>query len=274
MVIVDSHVHTAPYWWEPIEALLFHMESNGVEKAVMVQFMGNYDNRYELECVRKYPGRFSAVVLVDTKKPDAVDTLTKQASEGATGVRLRPDSRSAGPDPLALWRKADELGLVVSSFGTLETFAADEFRRLVEELPNLKIVIEHLGGLEPIKVDLATLERTGGGQELQVDLKLFEKVLALSKYPNVYIKLHGFGELLARPMPIRTVPFPEPPKVIRMAFQAFGREHMMWGSSYPACSVGEGYANTLRLPMEKTSFFSKVDKEWIFGKTALSVFEF
>ncbi|MFC2004023.1 amidohydrolase family protein [Chloroflexota bacterium] len=275
MVIVDTHVHTAPYWYEPIEALLFHMESNGVDKAVLVQFIGNYDNRYELECVRSYPGRFAAVVMVDTKLSDAPDTLEKWANDGAVGVRLKPDCRSAGPDPLAIWRKASELGLVVSCTGRLDKFAADDFRRLVEELPNLKIVMEHLGGAGPQPpIDLEKLERVGdAGFEPQIDYNLFEKVLALAKYPNIYIKLPGFGELLIKPMPSRSVPFSEPPRVVRMAYEAFGRERMMWGSNFPPCSQAEGYTNTLRIPMEKTPFFSEEDKEWIFGKAALSVWK-
>ena len=259
MVIVDTHVHVGRYWYEPVETLLFQMERNGVDKAVLIQYRGNYDNRYQIECVRNHPGRFAAVVLVDTQRPDAVDTLAMWAREGAAGVRLRPDERSPGSDPLAIWRKASELGLVVSSLGTLKTFAADGFRLLVEELPDLKIVIEHLGGadLEP-----------------DLDYGLFEKVLALAQYPNTYIKLPGFGEVLPRPFPFREPPFDGPPPAVRMTYDAFGARRMMWGSDYPPSGSREGYANTLRFPMERIPFFSDEDREWAFGRTALSVWKF
>ncbi len=261
MILVDTHVHVGQYWYEPVETLLFQMQRNGVAKAVLIQFLGNYDNRYEVECLHRYPGRFAVVVMVDTEKSDASDTLEKWAEEGAVGVRLRPNGRSPGPDPLAIWRKASELGLVVSSIGTADMFAGDEFRRLVEELPDLKIVLEHLGGAVPEPQP-----------ESQIDYNLFEKVLALAKYPNIYIKLPGFGELLPRPVPHGT-PFDKPPHVVHMAYEAFGRQRMMWGSNFPPCAKKEGYTNTLRFPMERTPFFSEEDKEWIFGKTALSVWK-
>ena len=275
MILVDTHVHVGQYWYEPVETLLFQMQRNGVAMAVLIQFIGNYDNRYEMECIHSYPDRFAAVVLVDTQREDAADTLEKWAEQGAVGVRLRPYWRSPGPDPLAIWRKTSELGLVVSGFGKADQFAADEFRELVEELPDLKIVLEHLGGVSQTgRIDLEQLERQGGaGLEPQIDYNLFEKVLALAKYPNIYIKLPGFGELLTRPMPIHGVPFSAPPRVVRMAYEAFGRQRMMWGSNFPPSASKEGYTNTLRLPMEKTPFFSEEDKEWIFGKTALSVWK-
>ncbi|MBI4331362.1 MAG: amidohydrolase [Chloroflexi bacterium] len=256
-MLIDTHAHVSPYWYEPAETLLFQMDRNGVDRALLVQMINSYDNRYGLDCVHRYPGRFAAVVLVDTQREDAVHALGKWAEEGAAGVRLRPTWRSPGPDPLAIWRKASELGLVVSASGRLEMFGAEEFHRLVREFPNLKIVVEHLG--EP-------------GPEPQTDFALFEKVLALANYPNVYIKLPGFGELLPRPGLVHAPPFPEPPRAVRLAYEAFGSRRMMWGSDFPRCMGREGYANALRIPMA-TPFFSDEDKEWIFGKTALSVWK-
>jgi L-fuconolactonase len=257
-MFVDTHVHVSRNWFEPVETLLFQMERNDIAKAVLIPFMGNYDNQYELECIHSYPSRFAAVVLVDTQKGEAADALEKWANEGAVGVRLWPDERSLGPDPLAIWYKASQLGLVVSCVGRLGMFADDEFRRLVEKLPDLKIVLEHLAGV---------------GLEPHIDYNLFEKVLALANYPNVYIKLPGFGELLPRPRLFHGSPFDTPPRVVRMAYEAFGRQRMMWGSDFPPCAAREGYTNALRLPLERTPFFSEEDREWIFGRTALAVWK-
>ncbi len=258
MIVVDTHCHVGLNWFQPVEALLCEMQRNGVAKAVLTQFWGNYDNQYEIDCVRNYPGRFVATVLVDAKRTAATETLEKWAKKGAVGVRLGVDARSPGADPLAIWRKAAELGLVVSASGAQEKLASSDFRKLVEELSELKIVLEHLG-----------VARGGAN----TDFSLFEKILSLAKYPNVYIKFGGFGEILPRPMPIRGSPFSAPPRELRMAYEAFGSEHMMWGSNFPPCSRLEGYTNALCLPMDKTPFFSEEDKEWAFGKTALSVWK-
>ena len=42
-----------------------------------------------------------SVVIVDTNRPDAPAALERWVADGATGIRLRPDVRSPGDDPLA-----------------------------------------------------------------------------------------------------------------------------------------------------------------------------
>ena len=75
------------------------------EQAVLVQYMGQFDNEYQFECERRFPGRFASVVLVDAQNPGATDELERLAQQGARGVRLQPNTRSPGSDPLAIWRK-------------------------------------------------------------------------------------------------------------------------------------------------------------------------
>jgi len=147
MLIVDTHCHALPHWFEPVEVLLHQMHANGVEKALLVQVRGQFDNRYLIECVRRFPGRFSPIVVVDTDRPDAQQVLEQWVGEGAEGVRLGPTVRSPGNDPLAIWRKAAELGLPVSSLGSFEGFTSVQFTQVVREFPSLPIIVEHLGGI-------------------------------------------------------------------------------------------------------------------------------
>lgn len=254
-MLVDTHAHVGRYWFEPVETLIAQMQQNEVAKTILVQVFRNHESQYELECVRKYPGRLALVVAVDTRRTDAPDALEKWAGQGVVGLRLKVHERSPGTDPLAIWRKASELGLAVSCLGNPDTFAADEFRRLVEELPNLKIALEHLAAL---------------GRDPEMDRACLRKVLALARYPNVCVKLGGFGELLPRPVPSQDPPPGEAPHLVRLVYEAFGGHRMMWGSNFPLCCGKEGYGNSMRFPMERTSFFSEQDKEWVFGKTALS----
>ncbi|MFH1141830.1 MAG: amidohydrolase family protein, partial [Chloroflexota bacterium] len=149
MLIVDSHCHAGTNWFEPVEMLVHQMDMNGVAKAVLIQHGGNHDNRYLLECVRRFPERFVAVVGVDVARPDAPETLERIAKErGVVGIRLHPRDRSPGNDPLAIWRKADELGLAISCLLVdAEHAAAPEFQRLVKALPDCTFVLEHLAGV-------------------------------------------------------------------------------------------------------------------------------
>ena len=169
MTIVDTHCHAGHNWFEPIEMLLNQMNVNGVDKGALIQHRGTYDSGYLLECARRFPGRFAVVAMVDSARDDAPEQLQRWADEGAVGVRLAPLERSSSADPLAVWRKAAELGLVVSSLGDVAGFASQEFENAVAEFADMPVVIEHLAGV---------------GQGAKPPYSDFKKALALSKYPK------------------------------------------------------------------------------------------
>jgi L-fuconolactonase len=264
MPIVDTHCHASPVWYEPVESLLAQMERNGVERAVLIQIQGQFDNEYQFECVRRYPGKFASVVVIDTARPDAEAELERLAAQGASGVRFLATTRSAGGDPLALWRAAARLGLPVSCAGSAALFAAPEFADLVAALPELPIVIEHLGSLShPDDGD-----PTGAARG---------RVFDLARFPNTYIKVPGLGEFSRRALPVAApFPFVRPlPDYLERAYRAFGPARMMWGSDYPPVSGREGYTNALRLTLAELERFPGFDdnaREQIFGGTALKVF--
>jgi L-fuconolactonase len=260
VIFVDSHCHALPHWFEPVEVLLHQMDANAVEKATLVQVRGQFDNSYLIECVRRFPGRFCALVGVNADRADAPETLAYWVGQGAVGVRLDATTRSPGSDRLAIWRQATELDIPVSVFGSPEEFASSGFARLLAELSDLPVIIEHLGRI---------------GRNEDPPYRRFERILALAGYPNAYIKIHGLGEICPRPMP-----FPQPmrfeniPPFMEVAYEAFGANRVMWGSDFPPVAGREGYRNALQWPMEHIPFRNDADKEWVFGRTALSLFKF
>lgn len=262
MPVVDSHCHVSLDWYEPVECLLSQMDRNGVEQAVLVQIYGQFNNSYQMNCLHRYPGRFASVVLVDPSSRVATNDLRRLASEGASGVRLRPTARSSGEDPLAIWKTAAQLGLAVSCAGTAMEFAAAEFSQLIESVPDLLIVLEHLA---------ATNSPDTNEAEAEARMKAFE----LSRYPNVYVKVPGLGEICKRAMPVvERFPFELPlPALLEDTYIAFGPARMMWGSDYPPVSRREGYANALRLTMEQFASKQPEEQEMIFGRTALTIFQ-
>jgi L-fuconolactonase len=261
MMLIDTHSHVSPYWYEPVESLLFQMDRYGVEQSLLVQYMGQYDNEYQAECVRRYPDRLASVVLVDARSSGAVEELERLAGQGARGVRFRPDTRSPGDDPLALWRKAGELGLAVSCGGTGAGFASPAFADLTQALPHLPIILEHLGSVNHPDGEMAPHETR-------------REVFSLSRFPNVYIKVHGLGEFCTRTSPVRQpFPFETPiPPLLEMAYAAFGPERMVWGSDYPPVCGREGYGNALRWTLAQFASKSERDRELIFGGVAKRVF--
>lgn len=265
MPVVDSHCHASPVWYEPVESLLWQMERNGVERAILIQMQGQFNNDYQYACARDHPGKFVPVAVIDTQRPDAAEELARQAAQGAGGVRFLATTRSPGDDPLLIWRAAARLGLPVSCGGALAAFAGDDFAALVATLPELPIVIEHLGGGRVLGDEAA-------------DSAQRRRVFDLARFPNAYIKIPGLGEFARRALPV-TEPFPfvtPLPPYLRAARDAFGPRRMMWGSDYPPVAFREGYASALAFPRAEFAAMPGVsdeDREWIFGRTALAVFK-
>lgn len=260
MLTIDTHCHVSEDWFEPVEVLLFQMERNQVDKAVLLQTW-TFDNSYILDCVRQYPGRFVAVGHFDMKQPDASATLERLVEQGLQGIRLTlldlPDE-----EPLMVFlRKAEELRLTASCLGMSEQFGSDRFRTILEAVPRLKIMVEHMG--YPKHSDLPPYDA-------------YRKILSLAEYPNVYVKVPGFGEFMPRPMPLVHPPFDlsKAPPFIDMAFAAFGADRLTIGTDAPPCAHREGYANVWRYLREYMSQRTTKEREAIFGGTAASLFKF
>jgi L-fuconolactonase len=257
-VRVDSHCHVSDVWYEPAETLLFQMDRCGMDRAVLVQLLGQFDNRYQQACVKAWPDRFASVVAVDPAAPDAVETLTRLQEDGACGVRLRPQARSPGEDPLAIWLATQTLGLPVSCVGPASAFRTDGFAEVLAAVPNLKVVIEHLGGVARPDAD----DRA-------------EEVFALAAHSNVYLKAPGLGQLASRAASLTDGGPPLPPSAaapLMRALDAFGADRLMWGSDFPPVASREGYANAIGWVEAALSERSSAERADIFGGVAAHVF--
>ncbi|MAE19525.1 hypothetical protein CMK12_11450 [Candidatus Poribacteria bacterium] len=248
-MIVDTHCHTGLDKYEPIESLLFHLDSSGVDKAVLIQHAGNTDNSYHLQCLNNYPGRFASAMIVADN--DDGTQIRSWAEQGILGIRLRADSRADTADPLAHWRVADELGLIVSAPCSPEILLGMAFQEVLSTFPDLQIVLEHLAG---------------ASQQMEPPYTVFQSVLKLAEHPTLSIKLPGFGEFCPLPYP-----FTQVRPLAEMALEAFGPKRMMWGSDYPPVSSREGYRHSLEFPRQYLSSLSQGEQDWIFGRTAASI---
>ena len=254
-MIVDTHVHAGTSWFEPVESLLFQMEANEVDKAVLIQHGGNYDNSYLLDCARQHPGRFSVVCLVDESSPGGAGALEDWTSQGACGVRLGPTS------PAALWKAAANLGLTVSCRPEVDDFASGRFTDLVAGLPAaIPIAIEHF---------------VGATAEMEEPYEGLAGALQVAGLPNAYVKLGGLGEISRRPAVLRPAfRFDHTPPFVEMILEAFGPQRVMWGSDYPPAGSREGYRNALAGIAEHPALSDPQDRDQVLAKTALSVFRF
>lgn len=261
-MIVDSHAHVSPCWYEPVESLLDQMDRHGVERAVLTQMIGQVDNAYQQACVARHAARFVSVVSVDGDAPDVGDVIERLAQDGAAGVRLRP--AVCGPDGSVpvVWQAAQRSGLAVSCVGSAETFGAPGFADLLAAIPDVPVVLEHLGGTSaPPVIDDALTQRRA--------------VLQLARLPNVLMKLPGLGELLPRAASALRDGEPfggQVPGLIGEALAAFGAQRLMWGSDFPVVSSREGYGNALRLARASLADQSADALDAIFCRNALRIF--
>ena len=254
MTIVDSHVHIGLEKYEPVEVLLEQMEQNGVQKALLVQYGGNYDNSYIAECLGSFQGRFSGVAIVDTNQPDAPEKLEYWVKEhGFEGIRIGANVISPGDNKYAIWKKIAGLNIVASVSGRLADFTHPQFEEIIRRIPDLKLRIEHMGYPDITE---------------NPPYPKYSRLMNLAQYPNVYIKFSGFYAYSKEPYPYNdTTPF------VKLAYEAFGAKRIMWGSDFPPVAPHEGYAKALEM-VDKIPFFTESDKGWLLGKTALSLWRF
>ncbi len=261
MLIIDTHCHAGLNWFEPIEVLLAQMNANGVTGGVLVQHAGTFDNTYLFESANRFPGRFEVCVQVDPDDPKPEVTLEKLKKQGAAGIRLYPDSKFKAVGPYDMWKRAGELGLVVSTGGSAAADAfGEEFKKILDACAGKTHVnIEHLAGV---------------GHEPAPHPK-YKEALEAAKWPNTSLKVPGLGEIARRPKTHRPDFFVDGlPPLFEMAREAFGAKRMMWGSDFPPSAGREGYRNALEGVRTHPAFKGGDDIEWVLGKSAAKVWGF
>ena len=251
MKMVDTHVHVGLKNYVRVEELLRRMNLIGIDKAVLVQYRagmpppGNTENSYLYNCINDYSSKLVGVCLVDHRREDATEKLEYLVKKkGFQGIRLAGRDISPGNNEIAIWEKASELGINVSVSGEITPV-----KDIAESLPDLKLHIEHVG-----------MPNTNG-----------DKILELAEYDNVYVKFSTGG---LQGVSKEGYPYIDAQPFFRKVYEIFGSERIMWGSDYPPVEGREGYRKALEFIKEEIDWLSSDDKEWILGKTAMSLWSF
>ena len=132
----------------------------------------------------------------------------------------------------AVWR---DLGLLVEKGLSLDVlinnFTIDEVIEIAKRMPDLKIMINHLGGLSITDDPL--------------DPKWKESLENASQFENVYCKVSGiFQRAGIKPTP-KERSFYSP--VFKIVFDAFGENRIVYGSNWPVTNRGGSYAEQLNI---------------------------
>lgn len=239
------------------EALIAAMDEAGVAKAAVVHSSTTYgfDNSYVVDGCNAYPDQLVAVGSVDMLAPDARETIHAWHARGLKGLRIFTGGSTKDFDPSELddprsfpaWELLAELGLSMC----IQTgpIGLPQVRMLAEKFVDVNIILDHLG--RPDVLD---------GPPYASAASLFE----LADVPNIYLKLTPriFGEVKKEQASAGTF-FPK-------VAEAFGPERIAWGSNFPT-SPGS-LTEILAAAREGLACLSDADREWIFGRTAKTLY--
>ena len=241
----------------PYDKMIEAMDQAGVAKSAIVQASTAYghDNSYVAEAIAARPKRFTGVFSIDMLAADNVNKMKHWLARGFSGMRLfttgstMPGQATWFDDPRTFpaWQHASDTGTPVCMQMTPQGFP--QLRGLLDRFPNVKIILDHLA--RPQLID---------GPPFTAD----QEFLALSRYPNIFLKL----------TPLNVSPAnwgkATPETFFGALMEAYGANRIAWGSNFPAT---EGTLQEILGKAQATlGFASASDREWIFGKTALTLY--
>ncbi|RUN76995.1 amidohydrolase [Sphingomonas sp. TF3] len=277
MNIVDTHPHvvssdTARYPISPLgdkrsdwshersittEELITAMDAAGIAKAALVHSSTTYGFvcDYAADAIAAYPDRLTGVFSVNVLADDAVEKMEHWYAKGLTGMRIYVKGTTvttawlALDDPrlLAVYECAASLGITVA----VNVNAADGFAALeaaLQHAPKVKFLLDHAG-----RADYSSGE----------PFPLAAPLLGLSRFPNLYLKVTSVNFLKGKG-------WSHPAPILERLVSEFGADRLAWGSNYPA-SPG-GLMTLLDVAIRGCETLSAADREWIFSKTALSLY--
>jgi predicted TIM-barrel fold metal-dependent hydrolase len=269
--VIDPHVHVwvndPKYPWaketaQPPqqdatpETLLALMKANGVARTVIIQVIYyRWDNRYLADVLKRYPHEFRGVARVDPEDAGAPDHLSRLVQEqGFRGVRISPgaDARGdwiRGPLMRPLWKRCLDLKVPMTVLAPASRMP--DVARLAEAFPDLNVVIDHMAD--------CPLDQP---EELK-------KLLALARYPKVFVKISHTWSLSRQEYPYR-----DSQRQVKRLYDEFGPSRLMWGTDWPMVERHCGYAKALAVVRDEMDFLNDDDKSWILSRTVERVWPF
>ena len=207
--MIDAYAHCGVEKYLPVDVVRAVMDAAGVERAVLCQHLGQFDNSYLDSVVTAEPTRFAAVALVDGMSADWRTQIDATTALGAfRGIRVTDETLAANP---SLVHEAAERGFVVVVYAPGGIgHVVEHLQRLLHDVPDAAVEITHLGS--PHVQEGAV--RSG-----------FE-LLELASHPGVVVTLSGLPMFCPHP-------HHELDELIGATLDAFGPRRVLWGSNFP-----------------------------------------
>lgn len=288
MTVVDAHLHlfesvseqyprdvfpglTPPERRAPMDEYFGYMERAGVDKAVIVSI--SHHDEYVRDVVATRPDLFAIVGVQDVTAADQLSNYReRRRATPFQGFRLY----NLDEDPS---QPADRIAM----FPVLQQMAADGVKlwfyapveqvllldRVLDHIPDLKVVINHLGFCPSIWDEIRSDEWGRPRFNLALPPESLSTMQVIAARPNVYVHLSGQYAFTQE-----AYPHPDLQSTVDAIHGMFGAERMMWASDYPWIAVEPGYPEQLALVDHYLPDLSASDREAIRGGNAMRLFDF
>lgn len=276
--IIDSHCHAWRSWpYQPavphpqqgdIDQLLFEMEQNGVDRALVVcaEIAGETDNNaYIADAVRANPTRLYQLADLDSHWKSTYHTAGAASRLGdmlaafpLTGIThyLRDDDLgdwlADSADSVELFELLGSHQLIVSIHCKPHQLTA--IRRLADRFPQVPLLIHHMA--HPQIAEPAHLD----------------EILNIASADNVFLKVSGF--YYGTQQPAWNFPLEDMQTIVRAIYRRYGARRLLWGSDYPVClKRGISYIQSIEILRHHCNFVSASDMDLIMGQSLHQLLE-
>lgn len=237
------------------EELLAHARPCGVSRIVLVQmsFYG-YDNSYMLDAMRRMPGVFGGIAVIDENAAPA-DAMRKLKALGVRGFRIRPtdanvDRWLSTPGMQTMWRCGAEENLAMCCLINPNALAGVD--AMCEKHPDTPVVIDHFARI---------------GIDGQIREEELAALCRLARHRRAHVKISAYYALgNKRP------PYLDLSPMIRRLYEEFGPERLMWATDCPYQVQEQTYEDSLALVRDRLDYVSAADRQWLLKRTAERLF--
>lgn len=210
-------------------------KANGVTGVVLVQAGQSLpDNQWNLDVTEGHKDLFRGVVgnLSQVIGTDGFGPLFQKLCEDPRYLGYRLSGRPQNELNEAFYDHLKETAAAGKTVDfLLGSYTLKEVAEVARQVPELKIIIDHFGG---VRLDGDPLPAEWVG-----DFK------AVAKFPNVYCKVSAlYGRVAEQPAPTDLGFYRE---ILDLAFESFGEDRLVYGSDWPVTKTTGDYASVLKL---------------------------
>lgn len=239
------------------QELMAHARPCGVERVVLIQMSYyRFDNSYMLNAMRKSPGTYAGVAVIDHHAAGVRDTMRDLKGQGVRGFRIHPakepvESWLGSEAMAAMWGHGADENLAMCAL--VNPNALVPLDKMCQRFPDTPVVIDHFAR---IGID-GTIRAT--------DL---DNLCRLARHKRTHVKVSAFYALGKK-----QAPYLDLAPMIRRLVDAYGPERLMWATDCPyQVQNGHTYRDSIELVRSRLDFLSDDDRTWMLRKTAERVF--